>query len=260
MSNPTPHELQLIAVDVATKAADRVRESSGSVRAYDTKSSPTDVVTQVDIAIEEFLRYELGALVPGSSFIGEELDNTAGPSSVGWVVDPIDGTVNYLYRLPIVSVSVGATISGVAVAGAVVDVFIGDVFAAAAQQGASMNGAAIRVSATTDLSQSLVATGFSYDAATRVMQAKRLESLVGEVRSLRCLGSAALHLCGVASGRFEGYYETGLGRWDYVAGALIAQEAGAVVDLPSSNNGDLLYAAAPGIYADLKTLVAVPPN
>ena len=255
MSERSPKELREIAVDVATRAAERVRQSAGSVSAYRTKSTPTDVVTSVDIATERFVREELERLVSGSSIAGEELDDVDGDSSVGWVVDPIDGTVNYLYGLPIVAVSIGATIYDVPVAGAVVDVFLNETFAAAAGEGATLDGNPISASTETDLSQALLATGFSYDAADRVIQAKRLTSIVGEVRSLRCLGSA-LHLCDVASGRLDAYFETGLGRWDYVAGALVAQEAGAMVELPTQDNGNLLVAAAAGINAALRSTIA----
>lgn len=255
MPDPTPQDLVGHASTVARSAAGRIREASATARSYSTKSSPTDVVTQTDLAVEEHIRSELEALVPGSSFIGEEFADVHGSNGVGWVIDPLDGTVNFLYGLPIVSVSVAATTNGSIVAGVVVDVFGDEVFSASIHGGATLDGRPITVNGTSELGQSLLATGFSYDSATRASQAERLATLMGRVSNLRCLGSAALHLCAVATGRVDGYFETDLKQWDYAAGALVAREAGAVVDLPSPENGDMLVATAPGIYEALSGLI-----
>jgi myo-inositol-1(or 4)-monophosphatase len=174
---------------------------------------------------------------------------------VGWIVDPIDGTVNFLYDLPVVSVSIAATIDGQVVAGAVADILRGEVFDATLGGGARRDGVSIDTSATEDLAQSLIGTGFSYDSLIRERQAQRLVDLLPKCRDIRCMGSAALNLCWVGCGRLDAYFEKDLKVYDYAAGALIAAEAGATVEPPEENGEGLTVAAAPAIFDDLRELI-----
>ncbi len=264
----TPTDLESVAVDVALLAAELVGDEAGCSTVSGTKSSPTDVVTETDLAAEKLIRRELEQRCPGSSIVGEELAETNGSNGVGWIVDPIDGTVNFAYDLPVFSVSIAATIGGRVVAGAVADVVRGETFSAAVGAGARRDGVGIEPTAVGDLSQALVLTGFSYDAAIRATEAAILTSVLPAVRDIRCMGSAALNLCWVGCGRGEAFFERDLKVYDYAAGALIAAEAGAVVQLPAgaglvvpgvvASTDDLVLASVAGIVAPLRTLVAEP--
>ena len=264
-SSPTPTALEGVAVDVAGLAAEFIRDRPAGPRVAGTKSSPTDVVTETDVAAEKLIRQELELRCPGSSVVGEELDDTRGSNGVGWIVDPIDGTVNFAYDLPVYSVSIAATIDGRVVAGAVADVVRGERFSAAAGAGARRDGAPIGPSEVDDPIQALVLTGFSYDATTRAREAAVLADVLPAVRDIRCMGSAALNLCWVGCGRGEAFFERDLKTYDYAAGALVAIEAGAAVQLPAADGvllagatrsaDDLLLATTPGLLAHLSELV-----
>jgi myo-inositol-1(or 4)-monophosphatase len=186
--------------------------------------------------------------------VGEEGTDHPGRSGYRWFIDPIDGTVNYLYGIPAYSVSIGVgTDDDGMLAGVVYNPVTDELFRAERGAGATLNGEPIRVSATTELSQALVATGFGYAAGRRRAQAAVMAQLLPEIRDIRRFGSAALDLCAVACGRLDGYYEAGLNSWDYAAGWLVATEAGAVVDdlaggAPSST---FTLAAAPGVHEAL---------
>ncbi|MEK6440086.1 inositol monophosphatase family protein [Pseudonocardia sp. T1-2H] len=252
-------ELRRVAELVACEAAARLRtlpapRSTGAdPGAVSTKSSPTDVVTAADKALEELVRGRLGELRPGEPVFGEEEAGDA--AAARWVVDPIDGTVNYLYGLPWFAVSVAAVRDGVSLAGAVVEPASGRVWTAARGAGATLDGRALRVNEETELSQSLVGTGFGYAAERRARQARLVAGMLPRVRDVRRNGAASLDLCGVAAGWLDGYLEHGLGWWDWAAAALIAEEAGAVVRHPAPPT----FAEGPddGLGADA-TLVAVP--
>lgn len=262
----TPAELRQVAEQLAAEAAAFVRHrrrqilgTSGeaALAGVRTKSSPTDPVTVADTETEQLLRDRLSVLRPGEPILGEE---GGGPTDVGavrWVIDPIDGTVNFIYGLPAYAVSVAAQIDGVSVAGAVAEVSSGDIFSAGAGLGAHVltDGERIRLrcNAVDDLSMALVGTGFGYDPARRARQGELLARMLPEVRDVRRIGSAALDLCLVAAGRLDAHYEHGLHEWDWAAGALIAAEAGAVVVLPDPDEtgAPLLLAAAPGIATAL---------
>ncbi len=247
--------LEHVAVAVAATAADFVREHAGHATTARTKTSPTDVVTHTDVACEQLIRSELLARSPGSTIVGEEFDESRGPSNIGWIVDPIDGTVNFLYDLPVISVSVAATIDGRVVAGAVADVHRRDVFSATLGAGARRDREPIATSTVANLAEALVATGFAYDAATRAEQAEALKRLLPRCRDIRCMGSAALNLCWVACGRVDAYFERHLKPYDWAAGALIAAESGATVVRPSADPNDLVLAATPAIAGPLADLV-----
>ncbi|MDE0498767.1 MAG: inositol monophosphatase family protein [Acidimicrobiaceae bacterium] len=251
----TPAELEAVAVDVAGSAAAFLRGVTGTGEALRTKSSPTDVVTAVDIQSEEFIRGELLRRCPDSSIVGEELADEVGGSGVGWIVDPIDGTVNFLYDLPVFAVSIAATRDGTVVAGAVADVLRGEVFSAALGSGAGLDGAPIAAASSNGLAQALVATGFSYHAERRRQQAAALARVLPATRDVRAFGSAALHLCWVANGRCDAFFEHDLRVYDWAAGALIATESGAQVELPDELNDDLAFAASPTIFGPLRELI-----
>jgi myo-inositol-1(or 4)-monophosphatase len=243
-------DLLEIATQVAREAAATARSlREAAIRDVDTKSSETDVVTAGDLAVEELVRSRLGELRPGEAVLGEE---SGGESSdgVSWVVDPIDGTVNYLYGIPWYAVSLAAQVDGVSVAGAVVEPDSGRCWTAARGTGAFLDGRPVRVSGVSRLSLSLVATGFAYRVERRAEQAGAVARLLPRVRDIRRVGAASLDLCMVAAGWVDGYFERGLHRWDWAAGGLIAEEAGAVVRLPASDD-DLVFVAAPGVAEEL---------
>jgi myo-inositol-1(or 4)-monophosphatase len=263
-----PAELRSVAERLATEAADFVRrrreevfgdtpqrESTGpAVRA---KSTPTDPVTVVDTETERLLRDRLADLRPGERVLGEEGGGSAdGPDGrPTWVLDPIDGTVNFVYGLPAYVVSVAVQVDGESLAGAIANVVDGALYSAALGHGAHVrrNGAStpLRCSQVDDLSMTLVGTGFGYDRQLRKRQAAVLATLLPQVRDIRRLGSAALDLCLVAGGHLDVYFEDNLNVWDWAAGALIAAEAGARLRLPppsgSVGGAGMVVAAAPGV-------------
>lgn len=250
---PAAH-LEHVAIEVGRLAAAFVRESHGQGLNFTTKSTPTDVVTDTDLASESLIRDQLLARCPGSSIVGEEHDDTSGANAVGWIVDPIDGTVNFLYGLPVVSVSIAASMNGIIVAGAVTDVLSGDTYSARLGAGSRLNGQPISVSTPASLSLALIGTGFAYDAAVRAEQAATLVGLLPICRDIRCMGSAALNLCWVGAGLLDGYFERTIKLYDYAAGSLVASEAGAVVVLPDGPLG-IAMAAAPAIADELFAVV-----
>ena len=225
-------------------------EADAGRSAIRTKSGPTDPVTLADTETEQLIRARLAALRPGEPILGEEGGGGDGAGPVRWVVDPIDGTVNFVYGIPAYAVSIGAQLDGVAVAGAVADVASGDVYSAATGLGAHCVSAGVRrrlrCGTAADLSLALVGTGFGYDPRRRAAQAALVAEMLPRVRDIRRIGSAALDLCLVAAGRLDAHYEHGLNEWDWAAGAVIAAEAGAVVLVPGEPGG-LLVAAAPGV-------------
>ncbi|CAN5486690.1 inositol-1-monophosphatase [soil metagenome] len=266
-------QLRAVAIQTATEAAAFVRRRRVEVfgdsaeeigideeRAHPirSKSTPTDPVTVVDTETERLLRERLAALRPGDPVLGEEGGGPVvdvAPGAVTWVLDPIDGTVNFVYGIPAYGVSVAARVDGVSVAGAVADVVSGDVYSAASGHGATVDGPAGRkqlcCNTVDTLSMALLGTGFGYATTRRAAQAVLLAQLIPSVRDVRRIGSAALDLCMVAAGRLDVYYEHRLNVWDWAAGALIAAEAGATMMLPSEP-ANLLVAAAPGIAEEFR--------
>ena len=246
-----PADLEAIAIEVANEGALVVRGSPGAIPAVGTKSSPSDVVTDLDFAVERTVMEALAAKTPGASIIGEEYDSITGDTTVGWVIDPIDGTVNLTYDLPVIGVSIAATVDGQVVAGAVVDVLRGETFSAALGTGARCDGSPIEANSVEALADSLIATGFAYGSDDRAAETEDFARLLPVARDIRCFGSAALHLCWVANGRLDGFYQRNLRVWDFAAGALIAREAGALVELPPVDNHGLLVAAGRHIFEPL---------
>jgi myo-inositol-1(or 4)-monophosphatase len=241
-----------IALAIAEEAAGLARRArDGAIGDVDTKSSETDVVTAADLAVERLVRERLAELRPGEPVLGEEAGASGDPGDgIRWVVDPIDGTVNYLYGNPCYAVSLAAQRGDESVAAAVVEPISGRRWTAVRGGGAFLDGRPLRVSSATRLELALVGTGFSYRVERRVRQAAAVARLLGRVRDIRRAGAASLDLCAVAAGWLDGYAEHGLYRWDWAGGALIAEEAGAVVRLPASA-GDLTFVAAPGIAEQL---------
>jgi myo-inositol-1(or 4)-monophosphatase len=247
--------LESIAIEASSIGAALVRETHGQRGSIRTKSSPTDPVTALDLAVEEAVREHLARRTPGASFLGEEEGASGGHSQVGWILDPIDGTVNLTYDVPLIAVSLAATLHGDVVAGAVVDVWRDEVYSASTGGGASRGGTSISPSSVPELGQALVATGFDYSSDGRAAQAETFARVLPAARDIRCFGSSALHLCWVACGRVDAYYQRDSKRWDYAAGALIAEEAGARVTRPTPANGELLVAASPLVFEPLLSLL-----
>lgn len=255
-SSPSPRELEAIAVQAALVGAAFIRGAAGDLGTVDTKSTPTDPVTSLDIGTEAAIRKVLAERTPDASVIGEEAQTVEGTSGIGWIIDPIDGTVNLTYDLPVMSVSIAATIDGETAAGAVVDVLRGDVFSASVAEGARCNGDAISPTSASALSASLIGTGFMYTPEGRAMEAEYVTRVLPAARDIRCMGSAALNVCWVGCGRLDGFYQRNMQYWDFAAGEIIAREAGATISGPDEQNGRLMVVAAPGIHDALRELVA----
>ncbi|MEV4760200.1 inositol monophosphatase family protein [Micromonospora sp. NPDC049559] len=263
-STPAPAELLEIAVTVARQAAGTAQAMRAEgVSGVTTKSTATDVVTAADRAVERQAVAELRRLRPDDTVLGEEYGDsgagaTAAPGAVRWILDPIDGTVNYLYGLPQYAVSLAAEVDGEVVAGVVRNAATGDEWTATRGGGAWRDGRRLRASTETDLGQALVATGFGYDAARRTHQANVLVGLIPYVRDIRRFGAAALDLCLAAEGAVDAYYEKGLNAWDHAAGGLVAAEAGLrVAGLHGAAPGpDLVVAAPPALFDQLHDRLA----
>jgi myo-inositol-1(or 4)-monophosphatase len=253
----TDEELLDLARAVAVEAAGLVRSrGSGAVEVADTKSSPVDVVTEVDRAAEELIYTRITEARPGDGFLGEEGASAESTTGVTWVVDPIDGTVNFVYGIPDFAVSVAASRDGVVVAGAVVNVSSGEVFTALKGGGAFLDGRALHVRPPAPMAQRLVATGFNYVTEVRALQAAAVARMLATVRDVRRMGSAALDLCALGAGRFDAYVEEGLNPWDLAAGGLVATEAGARLETRTGVGGTTCVVAAPaGGFDDFVSLV-----
>jgi myo-inositol-1(or 4)-monophosphatase len=222
-----PHELLALAASLAREAGVMVR--AGRARGIvetDTKSSSTDMVTEFDRASERLIVGRILDARPNDGLIGEEGASTPGTSGVTWLIDPIDGTTNFLYGLPGYAVSIAAASAEGTLAGAVYIPATDELFTATRNGGAFLDGTPIHCSTTTSLAHALVGTGFSYLAERRVAQGRRIAGILPQVRDIRRLGAAAPDLCYVAAGRLDAYFEQNLGPWDLAAGALIATEAG----------------------------------
>jgi myo-inositol-1(or 4)-monophosphatase len=251
-----------LARDIGREAAAFVRSSRppGRVDIASTKSSDTDVVTEIDEACERLIRERIFAARPDDGFVGEEGDDIAGTSGVDWVVDPIDGTVNFVYGIPTYAVSIAARHDGAVVAGYVVNIASGAEWGAVAGAGSwryegddRRRLAAPRVER---LAHALVATGFNYVPEVRAKQAAAMAAFIPQVRDIRRIGSAALDLCALAEGQYDAYLEEGLKPWDLAAGGLIAREAGLVLSgLDGGPDERMVMAAHPAIAEEYFALV-----
>ena len=260
-----PAALLALAVDTAREAADLVARGRASAgEQVGVKSTATDVVTAVDTASERLIVERLLAARPDDAVLGEEGASREGSSGVRWLVDPIDGTVNFLYDLPAYAVSIAAEVDGVVRAGAVLNVATGDLFTATTGGGAWLSTPArpdpVRLTGSrpASLEQTLVATGFGYQQEQRCAQGAVVAALLPRVRDIRRMGSAALDLCAAAAGRIDAYYELHLNPWDHAAGALVAAEAGLVVaGLPGRPFAEpMAIVAAPTVAGEFIDLVA----
>ncbi len=223
----------------------------------ETKRTDTDLVTEMDWASEALITQRLLELRPDDSILGEEGARRHGTSGVRWIVDPLDGTTNYLYGLAGFNVSIGVEVNDQPAAGAVYDIVRDELFSASLGGGATRNGETIQTTSARHLPHALVGTGFSYEPEQRHRQAQVLVTLLPRVRDIRRQGAAALDLCSVACGRLDAYYEQGLAPWDVAAGGLIASEAGAAVTNVAGDavTAGTVVAAAPGIAPALRRLL-----
>jgi myo-inositol-1(or 4)-monophosphatase len=227
---PDPIDLVRLAERIADDVGQEVvRHRARGMGVVSTKSSATDMVTEVDRAAEVLIVAALRAARPEDGIVGEEGADLAGTSSIRWLIDPIDGTTNFLYGLPGWGISIAAADDDGPVAGAVAIPSLGELCSAARGHGAHRNGEPMRCSDKADLETALVGTGFSYQPARRAEQGMVMTALLPRVRDVRRFGSAATDLCFVAGARLDVYYEAGLAPWDLAAGEIIAREAGAAV-------------------------------
>ena len=244
-------ELLDLARRVAAEAVEHVASlrPQGRVGIAGTKSSPTDLVTLIDRSCEELIRARILAARPDDAFVGEEGQDVPGTSGVEWVVDPIDGTVNFVYGLPRYAVAIGARLDGVDQVGVVVNIATGESYEAVVGEGAwrtdeadprRLNGPPVL-----PLDQMLVATGFNYVPEVREHQARAVGAMLPHVRDIRRIGAAALDLTDLAEGRLDAFVEQGLHVWDHAAAGLIAREAGLVVTGPDGSPSERLVVAAP---------------
>ncbi|MFD1715301.1 inositol monophosphatase family protein [Amnibacterium flavum] len=266
MVSPTAglDELLMIARDTALAAgALALQRRHEGVEVADTKSTPIDIVTRADRETEQLIRSLLADARPNDGFLGEESGAELGTSGLTWIVDPIDGTVNYLYGFPAWAVSI-AVVEGdpepetwTAQAGAVVNPPTSEIFTAARGGGAWQGDRRIHANSGVELDRALVGTGFGYSIPEREPQIALVGEVLRRARDVRRMGAAALDLCSVANGRLDAYYERGLKHWDMAAGALIAQEAGALVTGLNGTAGgnDYLVAANPGLAHELLDLI-----
>lgn len=266
MSDPTDplhQELLALAQEAARRAGELLRDGRpADLAVAATKSSPIDVVTEMDIAAEKLITDLISERRPDDGFLGEEGASTEGTSGIRWVIDPLDGTVNYLYGLPTWSVSIAAEQDGDTVVGVVAAPMRGETFHAVRGGGARATGAwegerELACRPAPPLAEALVSTGFNYVSEVRSHQAEVARRLIPLLRDIRRSGSAAVDLCDVASGRLDGYFERGLHAWDLAAGDLIAREAGALTGgRPGERPGrDLAIAGTPGVFEPLQRLL-----
>jgi myo-inositol-1(or 4)-monophosphatase len=263
--DPSDRDLLTLASEAAVAAGVLLRDGLEAAPAQvTTKTSLTDMVSELDRASEDLIARTILAARPDDAILGEE-GGPSGPgtSGVRWVVDPLDGTTNYLYRFPAWAVSIAAERDGEVVAGVVHDPTHGETFSALLGQGAWCNGRTLRVGGAPNLAVSLVGTGFGYDAATRARQGAAVARVLPLVRDVRRAGAAALDLCWVAAGRLDAYYERGLQHWDWAAGMLVATEAGAVVGVLDDGTAVVAPAHLHQAMVDMLSqpeAAGVPPN
>ncbi len=261
MASASNADLLELAVHIAQEAGAlaRARREAG-VQVAASKSSAEDIVTHADRETEALIRSMISDARPSDGFSGEESGADAGSSGLTWVVDPIDGTVNYLYGIAEYAVSIAvvegepAPLQWTALAGVVFSPVADELFTATLGGGARLGSSSIQVNRGVTLDKALVGTGFSYSSESRARQGAVVAGLISQVRDIRRRGSAALDLCGVASGRLDAYYERGLQPWDHAAGALIAREAGAsVTGLNGSRpTAEFTLAAEPALAVKLE--------
>jgi myo-inositol-1(or 4)-monophosphatase len=251
--------LLALAEETARAAGAQLREAfARGGHEISAKSTPTDLVSEADHAAERLIRERLLAARPGDAILGEEGGDAAGTSGVRWIVDPLDGTVNFLFGIPQWGVSIAADDGEGVAAGVVYDPMRDELWSAERDGPARLDGAPIRGSTQVDLGQAMVATGFGYSPEVRAAQGAVVARLLPHVRDIRRGGSAALDLAWAACGRYDAFYERGLNEWDSAAGALICERAGLTVTAlpPDGAAGAGILVAAPALVEPLRALVA----
>lgn len=251
-------DLLEMAMVAATQAAEILLDYfEAPVQGLDTKSTPTDLVSDADRAAERFIADFIRHERPADGILGEEGAGRPSESGLTWVVDPLDGTVNFLFGIPVWCVSVAIEDATGGIVGVIYDPNKEELFAAERGEGATLNGEEIHVGERDDLANALIGTGFSYDAEARAHQAELLSKVLPKVRDVRRAGSAAIDLATLACGRFDGFYEAPMEPWDKAAGVLIVREAGGVVsELPAPKGlSPGVVAAGPGLHDGLRDLV-----
>ena len=259
------HELHDVAVKLAQEAGELiVSRRAGHIEVANTKSSDVDVVTAVDKESEEILYTRLQELRPGDGFLGEEGQVERSSTGVTWVVDPIDGTVNFLYNIPHYAVSIAAVTGDPTPgtwqveAGAIFNPVTGELFHAARGGGSFLGEKRLQIGEPPPMNLALLATGFAYSTAMRREQVRILGQLIGEVRDIRRMGTASLDLAAVAAGRVDVYFERTLNAWDHAAGEVLVTEAGGVIagirDLPQGREG--IFAGHPTLVTQLKARIS----
>jgi myo-inositol-1(or 4)-monophosphatase len=224
----------------------------------ESKSTAIDIATQMDTKAEKFIVQSLLAARPDDGIIGEEGSSVPSKSGITWVIDPLDGTVNYFYGLPGWNVSIAAKDSEGVIVGVVTAPTINSTWWATRGGGAFYNGHAIKCNDPVEVDRALLATGFQYDVADRVSQLEDFAKLVPVVRDMRRNGAAAVDLCHVAMGALDGYYEAGLKEWDWSAGGLVATEGGATFKKYGEGPMQISMVAGPYLHAQLEELLAFP--
>ena len=247
-----PADLLSLALRIAKQAGELLMDRPATFE-ISSKSTAIDIATQMDHASEKFIVSALLAARPGDGIIGEEGASRPSSSGITWVIDPVDGTVNYLYGVPGWNVSIGAKDESGRLVGVVHAPTVASTWSAIRGEGAWFNGSPITCNDPISLDRALIGTGFAYDVGARVEQGRVIASLLPQIRDLRRMGSAAVDLCYVAMGTFDGYFELGLKEWDSAAGALIAQEAGAIVSVTA---GDVTICAGPALHPQLARAIA----
>jgi myo-inositol-1(or 4)-monophosphatase len=257
-------QLETVALDIVKSAGALLLNRPDNLE-FSTKSSAVDVVTEMDKASEEFIKGYLATHRPGDGLLGEEGSDIASSTGITWVVDPIDGTVNYLYQLPGWNISVAAVRDGQTLAGAVYAPLLSGGMLWSAYRGGgarlqkgSAPAQSIRANTDVPLDRALLATGFSYSQTTRTKQGARFAQLIPQVRDIRRMGAAAVDLCFVACGMVDGYFEEELAPWDLAAGELIATEAGALVTDGAGGKAGrhMVVAAHPSLHGEICALLA----
>ncbi|WP_106478241.1 inositol monophosphatase family protein [Phytohalomonas tamaricis] len=261
----TPERRLAIAIEIAQEAGERIKQARQNADFKQSYKYGSELVTEVDVAIDEYIASALEEAFPGEARLTEELSpdrdmlNQEGPL---WIVDPIDGTVNFAHGQHHVAVSIAWAENGKTRLGVVHAPFLDETFTALRGEGANMNGQPITASKAKRLEEALVGTGFPYDRDARLPLLRRLQLILEHCRDIRRNGAAALDLCAVACGRLDAYYES-TSPWDFAAGLLIAREAGAKAGhiyrcpdgIPPELYGENLLVSAPDLHAEIKQLI-----
>ena len=245
-----------LALRVGKKAADLL-SARPDVLEVSTKSSDVDIVTQMDKAAEALIVSSILDERPSDGMIGEEGANRESTSGITWVIDPLDGTVNYFYGLPGWNVSIAAKDKDGVVVGVVFSPTINSTWWATRGGGSFHNGKKIECRDSSELSRALLATGFAYESEKRTFQLQFINTLLPKMRDIRRVGAAAVDLSFVAAGNVDAYFESGLNEWDLAAGGLIAQEAGAVVTQHLVEGQNFTLAAGPHLHQILKNTLGL---